>query len=278
VRDGRRAGAGRRPRLPAPRRGNASSLSATVYTEEDRERLRASLIAAAQADTRITGAAVTGSAARDAQDRWSDLDLAFGIGDPAQLPAALSDWTDLMYREHEAQHHVDVVAGSSIYRVFLLSNTLQVDLAFSPAAEFGAIAPTFRLLFGSAVQRQHVQPPTAAYLIGFGWLYALHARSCIERGKKWQAEYMISGVRDHALALACLRHDLPAVQGRGLDRLPQEVSSPFESALVRSLDTEELRRAFTVAIEGLLRETRHSDPDLAERLEGPLTQLTSRSS
>jgi hypothetical protein len=179
-----------------------------------------------------------------------------------------------MYRAYQALHHIDVVVGASVYRVFLLANTLQVDLAFSPAEEFGARAPTFRLLFGESVQMPQIQPPTAAYLIGLAWLHALHARSCIERGKTWQAEYMISAVRDHALALACLRHGLPAVQGRGLDRLSREVSAPFEGALVRTLETGELRRAFAVAIEGLLRETRHSDPDLGARLAAPLKELT----
>jgi predicted nucleotidyltransferase len=231
-------------------------------------------VAAARADGRITGAALTGSAARDAEDRWSDLDLAFGVGDAAQLRDTLSDWTDRMYRDHEALHHVDVVVGASVYRVFLLANTLQVDLAFSPAEEFGARAPTFRLLFGTSVDMPHVPPPAAAQLIGIAWLHALHARSCIERGRTWQAEYMISGVRDHALALACLRHNLPAVQGRGLDRLPGELKKRFEPALVRTLESNELRRALAAGIEELLTEIRHADHDLGGRLEAPLTQLT----
>jgi len=179
-----------------------------------------------------------------------------------------------MYREHQALHHVDVVVGASVYRVFLLANTLQVDLAFSPAEEFGARAPTFRLLFGKSVDMRHVPPPAAAQLIGMAWLHALHARSCIERGRTWQAEYMISGVRDHALALACLRHNLPAVQGRGMDRLPREVKVRFEGALVRTLEPNELRRAFAAAIDGLLNEVQHADHDLATRLEAPLTLLT----
>jgi predicted nucleotidyltransferase len=230
-------------------------------------------VAAARADKRITGAALTGSAARDAEDRWSDIDLAFGIGDAAQLQAALSDWTDRMYRDHQALHHVDVVVGATVYRVFLLANTLQVDLAFSPAEEFGARAPTFRLLFGASVDMPQIQPPKAAYLIGLAWLHALHARSCIERGRTWQAEYMISAVRDHALALASLRYGLPAVEGRGMDRLPREVSAAFEGALVRTLEADELRRSLAMAIEGLLRETRHADLDLAARLEAPLKEL-----
>jgi predicted nucleotidyltransferase len=244
-----------------------------VYTPEERERLREELVAAARADQRISGAAITGSVAHGAGDRWSDIDLAFGVGDPTRLQEVLSAWTDLMYRQHGVVHHVDVLRGSWVYRVFLLQNTLQVDLAFSPAAEFGALGPTFRLIFGESIELPHVPPPTAANLIGLGWLHALHARSCIERGRPWQAEYMISGVRDHALALASLRHTLPSVQGRGIDRLPPNVTAPLEGGLVRSLDAGELWRAFRAATEGLLDEIRHSDPALAARLEGPLSEL-----
>jgi hypothetical protein len=44
---------------------------------------------------------------------------------------------------------------------------------------------------------------------------------------------MISGVRGHVLALACLRHGLPAVQGRGMDRLPPGAIAAIAGALVR---------------------------------------------
>src|SRR5689334_7345797 len=110
-----------------------------------RETLRAELLSDARADRRISGAAVTGSASVGAQDRWSDIDLAFGVRDAAELPAVLADFTATMYREHGALHHLDVPAGSWIYRVFFLANTLQVDLAFAPAADFGAKAATFKL-------------------------------------------------------------------------------------------------------------------------------------
>jgi hypothetical protein len=245
-----------------------------VYTIEERERLREALVATARADPRISGAAITGSAALGADDRWSDLDLAFGIADPARLGDALTDWTNVMYRDHGALHHVDVAFGAAIYRVFLLGSTLQVDLAFFPAAEFGATHPTFRLLFGTSVVRPHTPPPTAARLIGLGWLYALHARSCIGRGRLWQGEYMVSGVRDHAFALAALRHGLPADQGRGMDRLPRDVTAPLEAALVRALDAAELRRAFGAATGGLLAEIQLADPGLAERLGAQLVELT----
>jgi hypothetical protein len=245
-----------------------------MYSIEERERLRETLVAIARADSRISGAAITGSAALGADDRWSDLDLAFGIADAARLGDALTDWTNVMYRDHGALHHVDVAFGAATYRVFILGSTLQVDLAFFPAAEFGATQPSFQLLFGTAVERPHMPPPTAARLIGLGWLYALHARSCIGRGRLWQGEYMVSGVRDHALALAALRHGLPPDQGRGMDRLPRGVTAPLEAALVRTLDAAELRRAFGAATAGLLAEIQHADPRLAERLGAPFLELT----
>ena len=192
-----------------------------MFTVEERACLRSDLLEYAASDQRISGAAITGSAAAEREDRWSDIDLAFGVRDTVEPQEVLSDWTTHMYGRHRALHHVDVSAGAWIYRVFLLESTLQVDLAFVPAGEFRALAPTFRLVFGEAKDPQHIPPSPAAAIIGFGWLYALHARVCIARGNVWQAEYMISGVRDHALALACVRHGLPAVHGRGMDLLPQ---------------------------------------------------------
>ncbi len=245
-----------------------------MFTTEERERLREELVAAAKADERLSGVAITGSAAKGALDRWSDIDLAFGVADPARLREALGDWSDRMHAEHRAVHHFDVTRGSWVYRVFLLQSTLQVDLAFAPAAEFGALSPTFRLLSGTSVNLPQGPPPVVGEMIGLGWLYALHSRSCIERGKVWQAEYMISAVRDQALALAALRHGLPVAQGRGFDGLSDDVKSTFEDALVRSLGVDELRRAFRTAANCLLNEIRHADPTLAGRLESPLTELS----
>src|SRR5207245_7297808 len=127
---------------------------------------------------------------------------------------------------------------------------------FAPAAAFRARAPTFRLLFGTAAEARHRSPPPAEQLTGLAWLYALQARSSIARGRFWQAEYMVSAVRDHVLALACLRHGLPESEGRGMDQLPADVTGPLQAALVRQLNVGELRRAFGAAIEGLGREVR----------------------
>jgi hypothetical protein len=168
---------------------------------------------------------------------------------------------------------VDVQSGSWIYRVFLLPSTLQVDLAFAPENDFGPLMPTFRLHFGTCIERRQVSPPPYEEIVGLGWLYALHARSCIVRGRSWQAEYMISGVRDNALILACLRHGLPAAHARGVDLLPGPVAARFEGTLIRALDAAELSRAFALVIQALLSEIRHADEKLAARLQDVLMSL-----
>jgi hypothetical protein len=252
-----------------------------MFTTAEREALRAALISRAEADERIVAGALTGSGALDALDQWSDIDLTFGIGPvdgaadgPADgLAEVLADWTALMYAEHGAVHHLDVHAGATIYRVFLLDSTLQVDLSFAPHAEWGAAGPKFRLLFGTTGHREWRVPRRPAELAGLGWLYALHARSSLARGRPWQAEYMISGVRDYVLSLACLRHELPELQGRGMDDLPAEVTGPLAGALVRSLDPAEVARAFGAVTQALLAEIRHTDAALADRLAAPLREL-----
>jgi hypothetical protein len=245
-----------------------------MFTPEERTRVREELLEHAASDARISGGAITGSAAGSGEDEWSDIDLAFGIMNSTDVMNVLSDWTTHMYARYEIADHHDVRAGPWIYRVFLARNTLQVDVAFVPAADFRPMAPTFRLVFGTANEARPSPASNAADLIGLGWLYALHARSAIARGRLWQAEYMISGVRDHALALCCIRHELPAVHARGMDRLPHELARQFEDCLVRKLDGGELRRAFGSVVRRFLGEILCVDKALARRLEGPLLDMT----
>ncbi|WP_245589693.1 nucleotidyltransferase domain-containing protein [Amycolatopsis balhimycina] len=247
-------------------------VSIIVFTPEQREQLRDSLISAARQDTRIVAAALTGSAALGRQDEWSDIDLALSVARDADYQQVVADWTDRM-TGHDVVTHLDMPLGDALFRVFLLRNTLQVDLSFWPEAEFGATGPKFRLLFGAAEEQEQVRPPAAEWLIGMGWLYALHARSSIARGRVWQAGYMINGMREQAFALACLRYELPAVQARGTDDLPAEVTASFSGTLVRSLDSAELHRAFAATAEALLAEAVLADPDLADRIGATLREL-----
>ncbi|MBO0827399.1 MAG: nucleotidyltransferase domain-containing protein [Streptosporangiales bacterium] len=244
-----------------------------MFTVAERARVRDGLVELAREDPRITGAALTGSGASRREDEWSDIDLALCLARDARADEVVADWTRTLYERHGAVHHVDITSGDTLFRAFLLASTLQVDVAFWAADEFGPTAPTFRLLFGTANEQPQSRPPDAAELVGTGWLYALHARSSLERGRVWQAEYMIGGVRDHVLALQCLRHGVPIEQGRGIDQVPADVTAPLAATLVASLDDGELRRAFRSAVDALLAEAARADPALATRLTEPLREL-----
>jgi predicted nucleotidyltransferase len=250
-------------------------VPSVLFTPHERERLRAELVSQAERDDRIRAAAHTGSAAVGREDRWSDIDLALCIKDGAEIDGVVADWTSRMHREHGAVAHHDVRRGATLFRVFLLGNTLQVDLAFWSSAEFGAIAPTFRLAFGTANERPFPPPAPPSEFIGMAWLYALHVRSSVCRGRRWQAVYMLSGMRDNVLALACLRHGLPVREARGVDDLPGAVILPFEKTLAPTLSTAAVTSAFAATIAALLDETRLVDAELASRLAGPLNALIS---
>ena len=244
-----------------------------MFSIQDRNRVHDHILHLAASDARVIAAAVVGSLALGDGDRWSDLDLTFAVADEVSVFEVLEDWTRNIIAEFDAVHLFDLTRDASIYRVFLLPGCLQFDLSFTPASRFGAAGPKFRLLFGSSVEKPHIQPPAATELFGYAVHHVLRARFCIERGRYWQAEYWISSARDLALSLACRRLGLPAFDGRGLDDLPTEVGDIFSSTLIASLERDELLRALGLVIDGLLRQA-DEVRELAAKVEPQLRELT----
>jgi predicted nucleotidyltransferase len=242
----------------------------TMFTVEQRDALRERMLRLAADDDRVVAAAAVGSLAVDRGDRFSDLDLTFGIADEVPVSAVLADWTRALIDELDAIRLVDLKRGPTIYRVFLLPDALQFDLSMTPAAQFRPAGPRFKLVFGhAAAGESEVAPPPGQLFIAtpavaadlFGWavVYALHARACIERRRVWQAEHYVGAVRDHALSLACLRHGLPGVQARGYDDLPAEILARFAETHVAAAEPESLRTALAASVSALMREGADAD-------------------
>jgi hypothetical protein len=247
-----------------------------MFGVDDRNRVRDRVLALASSDARVVAGAAVGSLALHDGDRWSDLDLTFAVVDSVPVLEVLGDWTRTIEDEFNAIMLFDLPAGASIYRVFMLPGCLQFDLSFTPAAAFGATGPQFRLLFGEAVSKPYTSPPSPHELFGYAVHHALRARFCMERGRVWQAEYWLSGVRDYGLHLACLRRGLPARNGRGFDDLPADVLGSFRGALARSLEPDELLGALGAAIVCLLHEATqvHELVVLVEKVEPQLDELS----
>lgn len=237
-----------------------------MFTVEQRDALRERLLQLAEDDPRIVAGAAVGSLAVGWGDRYSDLDLTFAVVDEEAVADVLADWTRTLVDELDAVPLVDLERAPTIYRVFFLPDTLQVDLSLTPAGRFRPVGPRFQLLFGDLAppaddaQAEPVvgdvfiaTPATAADLFGWGVVYALHARACVERGRLWQAEHYVGEVRDHGLSLACLNAGLVAVQARGFDELPTQVLARFADAHVGVLEPEALRGALAGAVRALVR-------------------------
>jgi hypothetical protein len=262
-----------------------------VFTVEQRDALRDHVLQLAEEDERVVAGAAVGSLAVDGGDRFSDLDLTFGIADHVPTAEVLDDWTRTLISERDALQLADLERGPTTYRVFLLPDALQFDLSMTPAAQFRPAGPRFRLLFGetaagdSEVSTPRVAgnlfistPSVAHDLFGWGVIYALHARACIERGRVWQAEHYVGAVRDHALSLACLRQGLPAVQARGYDDLSAETLARFEDAHVSAIETGPLRAALGASVLALMREGAEAPLPHADAVTQRLAELRSASS
>jgi hypothetical protein len=256
-----------------------------VFTVEQRDALREGLLRLAEEDERVVAGAAVGSLAVDGGDRFSDLDLTFGVLDPVPIGDVLNDWTRTLVDELDAVHLVDLARGPTTYRVFLLPDALQFDLSMTPAAHFRPAGPRFRLLFGeTAGDAEAPKPPVAGELFiptpavagdlfGWGVIYALHARACIERGRVWQAEHYVGAVRDHALSLACLREGVPAVQARGYDDLSADTIARFEAAHIGAVEPDALRRALAASVLALIGEGAKAYLPHAETVAQRLAEL-----
>jgi hypothetical protein len=236
-----------------------------MFTAEERAAVRDRVLELARADDRVSGGALTGSTATGGEDAWSDVDTSFGIVDGVDPLEVLEDWTRVLGPELDVVHHWDLHHGGTIYRVYLLPSTLELDIAVTPAAEWVQRGPSFRLVFGESGSAEP-QPPSLDERIGFGWLSALVTRMAIERGKPWQAVFFVNSLRDAALGLACIRHGERPEFARGTDSLPADVKEPYEPTLPRSLEPRELRRALAAGAEALIGEVREVRPELAQRL------------
>lgn len=224
-------------------------------------------------DPVIVGAAVTGSAARGVEDRWSDIDLFFGVAPGIAVRDVVQEWSDVVYGELGGVHHFDVFSGPAAYRAFLLPDLLEIDLGFAPANAFGPReSGAFLVVFGDPVDPEPVSFDRAS-LVGYTWHHVRHARACIDRGQSWQAEHWISGIRDNVLTLASARVGKAVDYAKGAHTLPDEITRPLVGALVRSLDAAELERALEAATLAFLRELRLADPAAAMALELPLAEL-----
>lgn len=255
-----------------------------MFTVEQRDALRDRVLGLAEVDERVVAGAAVGSLAVGTGDRFSDLDLTFSIAGTA-VADVLEDWTRRLVDEDGALQLVDLQAGPTTYRVFLFPDALQFDLSMTPASEFRPAGPRFTLLFGETAPEPEVTAPRTAGsvfistpavphdIFGWGVIYALHARACIERGRLFQADHYVAAVRDHALSLACLREGAVAVQARGYDDLSPETHARFEGSRAAAAEPDALRSALAGSVRALMQEGADAKLPHAQAVADRLVEL-----
>lgn len=248
-----------------------------MFAVDRRSRLRDLIVEHASADADVVAAAEVGSQARGEADAWSDIDVSLRLADGRDVEAVAAGWARWLSEIDEVADTLDVHAAGATYRVFLMADSLQVDVSFFPYDAFRATGgEPMAVHFGEALPEEPPRTPDWHGTARTGWLYLLHARSAVARRRTWQAELMLAEARAIVLALAAQRLGLRADHGRQAHLLPAEVTDPLGAARAVALDTAELTRSLAETVACYLAEVRHGDPVLHAALVTPLESLAGR--
>lgn len=243
-----------------------------MFTVAERDSVRDRLTDLAKSDERIVAAALVGGSA-EGGDRWSDLDLAFGVAENHTVGEVLEDYTSLFVKEFNVSILFDLPYGKTVYRVFLTPSNLQIDLSLTPGSDFESHSPRFKLLFGKFLEKYEGADPRPEHIFGMAVHHLVRARLSIERGRLWQAEYWINAGRDETFTLMCLERGLRLREGRGYDDLPKEILEPFKKTFVGSLSRERLLIALDALVNCFL-DNAGSQKARAVKLTPQLVSLT----
>lgn len=245
-----------------------------MFSVRDREQRQSDLISLAESDEEIIGAALVGSSATGKQDTLSDIDLALQIAPDSDITAVIDRWTELVKSVVPIAHTLDVVAGNGVlYRVFLASDSMQMDISFWPHDEFRASGDRFRLLFGTPNEPAIPHDENVDALIGMGWLFAIHVRSALAREQYWYAHSLMDSMRIRIMMLASIRHGLDPHQRREVDQLPEPYLIELRATLASSLERDALTAAFSGLMTVYLAEIAAHDPELFAKLSPTLSEI-----
>ena len=175
--------------------------------------------------------------------------MATVVGEGEDCEAVAGDWIERMYRELPVAHHYRTAFGTTVVPGFLLENGLEVDLAFTPSAEFSVWAPV-RVAFDRtgvatrAAETPESWSPTPDWSgeAGFAWHDVLHACVAANRGKPWRSLYYLQRVRNRTLVLASERHGFDSDEFTHVDELPATDRDPLLGSLVSDLERTSLLR------------------------------------
>lgn len=219
-----------------------------MFSVDQRDALRQEVIERAKQDVHVNGCALLGSAARDEQDAWSDIDIALQLEKGHEVEDVANRWTTWLGTIATVADTLTIHASGAMYQVFLFNNSMQLDLSFWPPDTLRSTGGRIRPVFGT-VQAPEVRRADPQSYVRMGWLYALHARSAIARRRAWQADMMLTELRNQVIALACHRMGLDPAEGRDAHLLPVELSDRLVASRASTVDAIEQGRSLQATLD-----------------------------
>jgi predicted nucleotidyltransferase len=265
----------------------SSAGGAQYFTPEQRQATLDRLLAAFETDDRIAGVIVVGSGSVGFGDAYSDIDLDVVMHAADDVAPVVADWTARIGEMFDVWGRFGVdYAPDSFLRGYLLENYLELDIGFVHLGNLAAGKWRWRVAFDRSGQIEDIQQRTwaahqgpdvrAEYdkAVGSIWHYVLHVAVAARRGTIWRALHDLDTVRQMAIAMAGLRHELNVKRARYADELPAEFRAALERSLPGSATPEAVMGALRAATECFFSEARAvaqtlgvEPPDtLAERL------------
>jgi predicted nucleotidyltransferase len=227
-----------------------------LFTAEERAAATQALVEALRTDARVDELDLFGSVGDGSADRHSDVDLGVIVVDDVPVREVADEWAQQVHDLLPVFHMFRESLGGVELRGFLLENFLEIDLAFSHAADWED-APDTQPDVGERYRRK----------TDFIWHDVLHAAVAIDRGRLWRALFYVERLRNGAIELACLRLGLDGHHHKQADELPAGLLDRLEPTLVPSLDPADLRTALRAATRAFFAEAREVQSALADRLE-----------
>ena len=247
----------------------SASEAGVFFTPQQRQAALDSLLAAFEADSRIAGVIVVGSGSVGFADEYSDIDLDVVMHAADDVAPVVVEWTARIREMFDVwgQFGVDY-APDSFLRGFLLANYLELDIGFVYLGNLAAGKWRWRVAFDRSGQIEDIQQRTWAahqgpdvraeyeHALGIIWHNVLHVAVAVRRGQVWRAMHDLDTVRQMAIAMAGLRHDLNVKRARYADELPAEFRAALERSLPGSATPEAIMGALQAATECFFSEAR----------------------
>lgn len=243
-----------------------------MYTPEERQAVLDRLLAELAKDARIAGVLIVGSGAVGFKDALSDLDIVVVVTDEDGVKTTWSEWRERIAGLFPTVGYFESIRGPNIFlHGFLLANFLEIDISFQHFNDLVARRAHWRVAFDRSDRIETIlrtswdnrrpPDPQETYLkyLSSIWYYVSVVTKCVQRGQVWRAIYELETIRTRAVELAGLRLGVEAQDYHDADRLPPEVLTTFEAALVRTVEPGEVRRALRAAVACFFREARALD-------------------